>query len=306
MKILIAYDGSAHADAAIDDLLRAGVPHRGEAVIVTVAHHGWPAAKHEQLEEGPFGNPWKATMHQAAALSEGGRDRFQSHFPGWSVSCEPLWGDPPTMLLKKIDVWKPDLVVVGSHGRSAAGSLLLGSLSSELVHHAPCTVRVVRNLTRNEGPIRILLATDGSAQADAAVDAVAERTWPRGTEVRVIGVLQALVPELVAPVPALETQTYATEPAYRVIEASEARERIRLLWAGDDAAYRLRRAGLAASSIVVDGDPRHELTVEAARWHADSIFVGARGLGTLDRLLLGSVSGAVVRHSTCAVEIVRI
>jgi nucleotide-binding universal stress UspA family protein len=56
---------------------------------------------------------------------------------------------------------------------------------------------------------------------------------------------------------------------------------------------------------VIDGDPRREINAEAERWHADSVFVGARGLGALDRLLLGSVSGAVVNHAHCAVEIVR-
>jgi nucleotide-binding universal stress UspA family protein len=304
MRILIAYDGSAHADTAIDDLLRAGLPRRGEAIIVTVAHHRGPETKGERLEEGPFGNPWKVTMHEAATLAEKGRARFQSHFPEWSVSCDPLWGDPATMLLKTIDVRKPDLVVVGSHGRSVAGRLLLGSVSTELVRHAPCSVRVVRCLTRNEGPNRILIASDGSLQAEAAVDAVARRLWPEGTEIRVIGVEQALVPEMTA-VPALEAQTFATEPAYQVIEESDARERIRLLCASDDAVHRLRCAGLAAVRTVVDGDPRQEIIAEANRWHADSIFVGARGLGTLDRLLIGSVSGAVVHHADCAVEIIR-
>src|SRR5262245_6774765 len=91
MRILIAYDGSAHADGAIDDLLRAGLPRFGEAIIVSVAHPGWPEAKSARQEEGQFGNPWKATMHEVATLSEKGRARFQSHFADWSVSCEPLW-----------------------------------------------------------------------------------------------------------------------------------------------------------------------------------------------------------------------
>jgi nucleotide-binding universal stress UspA family protein len=106
-------------------------------------------------------------------------------------------------------------------------------------------------------------------------------------------------------VPTLESGTFAADPAYRVIEAADEKERVRLSGVADAAADRLQRAGLSASSLVVDGDPRQAILAEAERWRADSVFVGARGLGTLDRLLLGSVSDAMVHHGHCAVEIVR-
>jgi nucleotide-binding universal stress UspA family protein len=303
MRILVAYDGSAHADAAIDDLLRAGLPHQGEVVVASVAHRGWPE-KHVENHEGAVDTPWKATMKEVGTLAETAQSRVQTHLPGWSVSSEPLWGNPAKILLKTIAVWKPDLVVVGSHGRTTAGRLLLGSVSTELVHHAPCSVRVVRSLSKNKGPIRILVGTDGSSEADVCVNAVGRRLWPKGTEARVLAVVETLVP---APtmVPTLESGTFAADPAYRVIEAADEKERVRLSGVADAAADRLQRAGLSASSLVVDGDPRQAILAEAERWRADSVFVGARGLGTLDRLLLGSVSDAMVHHGHCAVEIVR-
>jgi len=304
MRVLIAYDGSAHADTAIDDMRRAGLPRQTEAMVVSIAHHGFPETKHPGAEAGEFGNPWKATMQDAEALAENGRIRVQSAFPGWSVSSEPLWGDPAKMLLKTIDVWKPDIVVIGSHGRSIAGRLLLGSVSTELVHHAPCSVRVVRGAAKTEGPIRVLIATDGSDQGEACVEAVARRSWPDGTQARVFSVMQSLVPA-VQEMPAFAGQTFATEPAYRIIEATDERERARLRWTSATDKERLQQAGLIADAVVIDGDPRREINAEAERWHADSVFVGARGLGALDRLLLGSVSGAVVNHAHCAVEIVR-
>ena len=204
-----------------------------------------------------------------------------------------------------ISLWKPDLVVVGSHGRSLPARFLLGSVSSELVHHAPCSVRVVRGPAKTEGPIRILIATDGSEQADTAVAHVARRSWPDGTRARVLAVMETLVPALPELVPALEGQTFATEPAYRVIEAADEKERGRLGWTTQGDAERLQRSGLSVEAVVVEGDPRQAINAEASHWQADCIFVGARGLGTLDRLLLGSVSGAVVSHAHCAVEIVR-
>jgi nucleotide-binding universal stress UspA family protein len=303
MRILIAYDGSTYADAAIDDLRRAGLPQQTEALVVSVAHGGWPETGHSKAH-GEFDNPWKATLKEAETIAEHGRKLVQSLFPGWSVTSEPLWGDAAKMLLKTICVWKPDLVVVGSHGRSGPARLLLGSVSTELVHHAPCSVRVVRGPAKIERPVRILIATDGSDQGEAAVEAVARRFWPDGTKARVLAVMQSLVPVPVM-VPPLEGQTFATEPAYRVIEADDEKERVRLRWTTVADAEHLQRVGLSAEAIVTDGDPRREVCAEAEGWQADCIFVGARGLGALDRLLLGSVSGAVVRHAHCTVEVVR-
>jgi nucleotide-binding universal stress UspA family protein len=304
MRVLIAYDGSVYAMAAIDDLRHAGLPPHTEAIVVSVAHHGWPK---EQAagEKGEFDNPWKAAMKEIESVAEEGKNCVQGLFPSWSVSCEGLWGDPARTLLKTIDVWKPDLVVMGSHGRSTPARLFLGSVSTELIHKAPCSVRIVRHPTRDRTPIRVLVATDGSDQGQACIDAVARRSWPEGTRARVLGVVQSLVPIMTSTVPAIEAQTLVTEPAAQIIEEADARERVKLRWTVDNAVDRLQQAGLVADALVLDGDPRHEINAEAERWLANCVFVGARGLGALDRLVLGSVSTALVHQALCAVEVVR-
>ncbi len=76
-------------------------------------------------------------------------------------------------------------------------------------------------------------------------------------------------------------------------------------WISTHAAERLRAAGLTALPIVEEGDPRDVLVRQAEDWKADTIFVGARGLGRVERFLLGSVSSAAVAHAPCSVEIIR-
>ena len=56
---------------------------------------------------------------------------------------------------------------------------------------------------------------------------------------------------------------------------------------------------------VVEGDPRQMIIEEAHGRNADAIFVGARGLGRVERLLLGKVSTYVLTHARRTVEVVR-
>jgi len=303
MKILIAYDGSVHADSAIDSLQRAGLPHDAEAIVVCVAHKGWPTVKPEDPDE-EFDNSWADTLKEAEAIVERASRRLQALFPGWKISLEALWGDPSKMLLKTAEVWRPDLLVVGSHGRSVSGRILLGSVSTELLHHARCSVRVVRpSKEEHRGPIRILLASDGSINSQAALDHVLSLSWPQGTEARIVGVLQTLVPSTSAS-PALESQTFATDAAFTVIEAADKQERARLAEVVKACAERLHLAGLTTSFALIEGLPQEEIVKESLRWRPDTIFAGSRGLGTVDRLLLGSVSSALVTNAPGAVEIV--
>jgi nucleotide-binding universal stress UspA family protein len=56
---------------------------------------------------------------------------------------------------------------------------------------------------------------------------------------------------------------------------------------------------------VQEADPKKLLIEEAVNWNAETIFLGARGRGRLERMLLGSVSAAIVQRAPCSVEIVR-
>ena len=67
----------------------------------------------------------------------------------------------------------------------------------------------------------------------------------------------------------------------------------------------LRAAGLDVSSVIKEGDPKTVFLEEAVLRGTDSIFVGASGTSALDRLLLGSVSGALAARASCSVEVIR-
>jgi len=296
MKALIAYDGSACADAALDDLKRAGLPSKVEAMVVTVAELWLPppsAAFKPVLTAAtePLPAPVEAARNLAIAASQ----RLQTIFPAWDVHAETLVGSPASTIINKADEWEPDLIVVGSHGRSALGRFILGSVSQKIVTEAHCSVRVARSRGIDAGaPARILLGFDSSLDARAAVHTIASREWPEKSAIRVLAVLAPTIsdspllpwtPEQIA-----QREASARDWMQKQVEAAE---------------EELRSSGLTVTSVITAGNPKQLLLDEAGGWDADCLFIGARGHNRFVRFMLGSLATAVVARAHCSVEVVR-
>ncbi|HSK70411.1 MAG TPA: universal stress protein, partial [Pyrinomonadaceae bacterium] len=71
------------------------------------------------------------------------------------------------------------------------------------------------------------------------------------------------------------------------------------------AVAKLEQAGFTVSSVIKNEDPQDLLLEQAKEWKADCIFVGAKGMSRIERLLIGSVSASVAARAHCSVEVVR-
>lgn len=288
MKILIAYDGSECAEAALNDLRRAGLPQEAEAIVVSVDEQWLPLPSSYGMAETSFPSSYPPSA-EVEALAEQASQRLRVIFPAWQVHSAATVGSPASAVLFKADQWQPDLIVVGSHGRTALGRFLLGSVSQKVLGEAHCSVRIARgHCEETQTPARIAIGLDGSPESEAAVRTVAARIWPAGSEARAITVLDQLISAVV-----------------ELVDKTEGDGRLWIRETLDAATEKLRAAGLTVSSLIRKGDPRHILPDEAASWGADCIFVGARGLSRFERFRLGSVSGAVAARAHCSVEVVR-
>jgi nucleotide-binding universal stress UspA family protein len=208
MKILIAYDGSQGADDALDDLPRAGLPPLAEALIVSVAEVFAPPigpAEAAGMVPPAVHKAWAEAaqaIEAARVLALQASARVLALFPGWQVRAEASADSPAWGVIKQADTWHPDLIVVGSHGRSVLGRLVLGSGSQTIVTEARCSVRVARRHDRAGGtPVRLVIGVDGSPNAKAAVEAMAARMWPPGSAVYVVAVLDTRLSTALAPTP---------------------------------------------------------------------------------------------------------
>jgi len=145
--------------------------------------------------------------------------------------------------------------------------------------------------------MKILIAFDGSPSAEAAVDEVAGRPWPKATEVRLVTVLERPMP--LPPPNGIEVYAPLMEKM-RVSLREEAYQRIQR------AMKKLAtRKELTTSYEMRDGSVKEALLDAVREWDADLVMVGSRGVSGLARLILGSVSQALANHAPCSVEIVK-
>src|SRR5262245_45378020 len=283
MKLLIAYDGSRCAEAALDDLTHAGLPRKGEALVMSVAEV-WlpppPPSSYEIVEmavkaKGPLAlerqyMAGSQAVKEADELAAGAAARFRANFPEWTVKHEAVWGSPNWELFSKATEWNADLILVGSHGRTALGRFFLGSISQWLLNEARCSVRIARGkLDEPDFPVRLIVGVDGSSNADLAVQQVAARDWPAKSEVRGGVVGQALEPTLAGElVPMVGS----------LVDECNKEEKEDALMLAEKSAQRLRDKDLRAEALVKFGDPKRVLVDFAEEWRADCIFLGATGL----------------------------
>ena len=146
--------------------------------------------------------------------------------------------------------------------------------------------------------MKILLAVDGSGYSETAIEEVIKRPWPPQSEVKIVTAIETpmMVGMGLEPWPPNyfdDLQQSAREAAEAVI--ASARRRLK----------EASEKTLKISHEIIDGPPSQVIVEEAENWGADLIVMGSRGLGAWNRLLLGSVSSAVVHHAKCSVEIVR-
>ncbi|MDA8368163.1 MAG: universal stress protein [Actinomycetota bacterium] len=294
--ILVGVDGSpgsrralawAVEDAALQGAVveavtvcRGGGDDMAERYVPFITSHPMNRPIHPKVEE--------ARQRLAATVAQ-----MAEAYPGVEMTRQVLQGeDPGEALCRRAE--RADLLVVGSRGRGAFPSRLLGSVSSRCAHHSPCTVVIVP-----EGPSgaprhppvrngRIVVGVDMSDGSRHALEWAIGEAAARGDVVRAVTVWG-------------RTYSYGAD----VYSPSD-----------DEVGFRAKRAldalvrevaggapAVAIETLADEGDPGARLCALAR--DADLLVVGHRGHNALASLLLGSVAGACAHHSPVPVAIVR-
>jgi nucleotide-binding universal stress UspA family protein len=292
MKVLLALDGSDPSLVARD--LVAGLAWPQGTTIHVVGAYSVPI-------------DWTAgvgsTMDWVGDVEDAIRDRTAEDLRtmsqplvdgGLTVEREALVGRAADVIVEAARRIGADLIVTGSRGHGRLRAMLLGSVADEVTDHAPCPVLVARK------PVvtRMVVATDGSGSAGIISDHLCRwgifRTTP--ADVVAVAVPDSPAYELIVSLYTLGDERLATQRAE--IQAQAGRN-------ADEMVRLLNEFGISATPHVRSGDPAPEILAAAQDRGADLIVTGSRGLGGIDRLLLGSVARNILNHAHCSVLIVR-
>jgi nucleotide-binding universal stress UspA family protein len=289
VKLLIATDGSAPADVAVDLVAalpwEAGSSARVVTALDTVRLAGpWAGRADYEIAdlEASLLRELEATVHRSA-------ERVAA--AGVATDDRVLLGRPSSVIVGSARELGADLIVVGSRGRGPIRTMLLGSVSAEVVDHAPCPVLVARRRTLE----RTLLAHDGSDLARRAEELLAAPAFA-GPPVEVLSVVRV---GDTPSVDSIDSSTLGRSLEAHAVSLEEARRHHEDI--ASAAAERLRRSGRAATWSVRAGDPARAIVETAEAEGIDLIALGTHGRTGLDRLVVGSVARNVLTHAQCSV-----
>jgi len=278
MRALLALDGSPSSLAASELAASLAWPTGSVIDVVGVVAAATEAgAARQQLEQ----------MLDAAAEALSGESRV--------VRRTTMVGRAGSVLVELAADLRAELVIMGSRGRGPLRSMLLGSVSAEVVDHASCPVLVVRHATADS----LLVAVDGSPSADGAVSYLIANRILGGRPIEVLSV---------APGPDLPITMPMSEGADRPLEPAEGRlveDRWRAEAIAANVARRLSECGYTVRWSIGTGDAAHEIIKAAENFDSGLIVMGSRGHTGLTRLLLGSVARNVLLHTAASVLVVR-
>ena len=285
-NILLADDGSQHAQAAVEMLQNISLPQKSRILVYRAFNSG-------QIPLIPeIERSLERTQNQLASA-------------GYCPETELQLNSPATGILERAGGLKPALIVLGAKGLRSAVSILLGGVAQQVVEYACCPVLIIR--APYEGFRRILLVTDGSPSSLSATRYLGKFPFLEKAEIRIMHVLPPVhAPIMMEPAFGAWQTVYG---AYLTLE-EEAVERKKQTKQAEALLTRtckmLQRYGWNATTVLMRGDAATEIIDYVHKNEIDLIVAGSRGLSNFKGIWMGSVSRKLVHYSDCSVLIVKV
>ena len=286
-RVLVATDGSEHARAAITTALAFPWPPGTAARAVIAQRSLWSRGRPQYVRDA-------LTRHLDRTAARA-RRALRRRWPNADVAL--LDAPPVQAIVGEARRFGAKTIVLGRRGHGPVARLLMGSVSRGVVRSASCPVLVVRH----RRDIRaVVVGLDGSSNAREAARLLTRLRPRRGTRSVLVQVVEPVAVPTAGLLPGAVRSVIRDE--IRKITAERIRvggRELRTL------APRLRRAGWTVRTQVLLDSPLRGLLGAVRKSRADLLCVGARGIGGVERLLLGSVAEGALSHCPVGVLIVR-
>jgi nucleotide-binding universal stress UspA family protein len=298
LKVLVPYDGSDGAEAALRDLERAGLPERFEALIAVT--EVWLPSSPDEITRAVDARRVKLLTSGMSSFAPAMRDceeqrvlsreadrRIRSMFPSANVTTEIL--EESTSITSDIvrvaKAYGVELIVVGCNGSPSPHIKDYAATALRVARSADCSVRIARPSGKKVGsPLQVMMGADETKSRERLIEVVSERAWPAGTSVNIV-----VVGEPGPRDPVRESQ---------------------MVLALEGLASELRGRRLKVSIAVKYAQRPEDLLLQHAKeMSADCIFLDAdilaHGQRNRDTGGLSKVAQSVVLGAPCSVEVVR-
>jgi nucleotide-binding universal stress UspA family protein len=296
MKILLPYDGSRHARRAVQ-FVAARSPLAGRHPTVWLLNVQTPMPN-EIMTVSTRKQASEIYARRAENLLQPVRARLKR--AGLTVRTAHTVGMPGLRIARAARDKKVDLIVMGSHGRSAVAGMLLGSVASTVLAHCKTPVLLLRDgaVPRTES-LRIGVAVDGSPYGEAATGYVlAHRDLfgpqPHFTLIHVVHDLPIQLKTLFSNIADMnftheKVRTLRKQAFNRAVRSS-----LRLFGA----------AGEPVQLVDLVGDAGAQIAGHAQQ-HLDMLVLGSHGQGLFKAAVLGSVASRVAAHCATPLLLIR-
>lgn len=288
MKVLFATDSRTPALAAQELLEKIGNRSTIDISVLSVTTFNIVVPERPLV----FIDPDDARRKGAGRLID--RTVWQLRTAGFQAQGFTAEGNPSDQILEFIEDEGIDLTILGAGHRSWLGNVTLGSTSSYVLHHSPTATLIVHSRPSKRSVAKVMVALDGSPEADEGLGALAQLVDPQRCTIEVYSVAeppQALPYPMLVPYPAADVKGSPEQEQRK----KERAEQIALRGAEE-----LRGSGFEATAQDLFGDPASTLIEVARHGGCDLVVVGSRGLSPVRRALFGSVSEPIVRKASAA------
>ena len=201
-------------------------------------------------------------------------------------------------ILEAADRMRPDLIVMGTHGRSGFQHVMLGSVAEKVLHKAPYPVLTVPRKAPDAvpaGPVpfaRVLCGIDFSDCSLAALRDAISLVSESGAHLDVLSVVQ-LIPMY---------ETVSGVPLYYPGLLGDLKADV---WKRLNSVVAEAAPEMPVERLVTVGSPHREIVRVAIERQAELVVLGAYSHGPIDRVFFGSTTNHVVRQARCPVLTVR-
>lgn len=301
-KILVAYDGSPHSKDALRWALYFKRLLGSSIMAVKVFEPFNYSENRDDIDTGGIGPELLASQAEKAHAGDVkmlAEIKHEAANQNAVIETELVTGNAAKGILECAKQYRADMIIAGTRGHGALEELLIGSVTGKLVSLAHVPVMVVKNYraASSDGLKKILVAYDGSLHSREALNWAMDLAAGSDAQILAVKVFEPLPLTVMYTMP---EAGIASRLAEKLLELQDADAR---LMEGVKEIGRARK--MEISTEILHGEAANSILGCAKQRHADVIIAGTRGHGTLEGLLVGSVTRRLVSVSPVPVLVVK-